>query len=202
MTSGDHDAVRLAQDGVVVLQPLLHRSGQLRSARLRGMEGSASLTYLVLDLRDDLDVLAARAQHGPDGVDVAGLAHEAGRDEVHLVRHAELLQVLDVLHTAKQSTQHTQAERRSRRIGQGGRSAHLLRQRGQVHHRSCSHSTAQHRHAHVQIFTHTYMRAMSHRTWQVHVLLVSEAGVVQHLGHHGSLLDLHHTQQQRPVRCG
>ena len=105
------------------------------------MVGSAPLTYLVLDLGDDLDVLAARAQHGPDGVDVAGLAHEAGRDEVHLVRHAELLQVLDVLHTAKQSKAQTQ--RRSQRIGQGGRSAHLLRQRGQVHHRSCSHSTAQ-----------------------------------------------------------
>ena len=70
----NHDAVRGGQDAVVVLQALL-----------------------VLDLGHDLDRAPARAQHVADVLDVAGLAHERRRDEVDLVREAEVDQVVAVL---------------------------------------------------------------------------------------------------------
>ena len=79
---------------------------------------------------DDVDVLARGAQHGADEVDVAGLVHEAGWDEVHLVRHAQVLQVFDVLHTYIHTHTHSQGDLCAVSTGQG---PHLLRQ--QVHYR-------------------------------------------------------------------
>ena len=51
---------------------------------------------MVLQLADDLDVLALLAQHLAHGVHVVGLADEGGEHHVHALLHAEL-QVLDVL---------------------------------------------------------------------------------------------------------
>lgn len=51
---------------------------------------------MVLQLADDLDVLALLAQHFPDGVDVSSFTDKGGKDHVNPLLHAEL-QVLHVL---------------------------------------------------------------------------------------------------------
>lgn len=50
---------------------------------------------MVLQLADDLDVLAFLSQHGSDSVDVSGLADEGGENHVDAVLDTKL-QVLDV----------------------------------------------------------------------------------------------------------
>mmetsp|Transcript_68685 Transcript_68685/g.196976 ORF Transcript_68685/g.196976 Transcript_68685/m.196976 type:complete len:582 (+) Transcript_68685:261-2006(+) len=74
VTARDHDAIARITDRSEVLQ-----------------------TLLVLDLRDDLGVLARLAKGLPDQRYVLGVLHEGGRDEVHALRDAEFDQVLDVL---------------------------------------------------------------------------------------------------------
>lgn len=51
---------------------------------------------MVLQLADDLDVLALLTQHFPDSVNVSGLTDERGEDHVNTLFHAKL-QVLNVL---------------------------------------------------------------------------------------------------------
>lgn len=50
---------------------------------------------MVLQLADDLDVLALLPQHGSDRVDVGSFADERGENHVDSVLHAKL-QILDV----------------------------------------------------------------------------------------------------------
>lgn len=51
---------------------------------------------MVLQLADDLDVLALLTQHFPDSMNVSGLTDERGEDHVNTLFHAKL-QVLNVL---------------------------------------------------------------------------------------------------------
>lgn len=51
---------------------------------------------MVLQLADDLDILALLAKHFPDSVNVGSLADEGGENHVNTLLHAEL-QVLNVL---------------------------------------------------------------------------------------------------------
>lgn len=51
---------------------------------------------MVLQLADDLYVLALFAEHLPDGMNIGGLTDEGGENHVHALLHAKL-QVLDVL---------------------------------------------------------------------------------------------------------
>lgn len=51
---------------------------------------------VVLQLANDLDVLALLAQHLPDSMNVGGLANERGEDHVNTLLHTKL-QVLNVL---------------------------------------------------------------------------------------------------------
>ena len=74
IASRHHDAVHLLQNLAVVLQ-----------------------TLLVLDLRDDLDVLQRRTQHTANRVDVRALADERRSDAVHTVVLRELRDVPDIL---------------------------------------------------------------------------------------------------------
>mmetsp|Transcript_101220 Transcript_101220/g.264434 ORF Transcript_101220/g.264434 Transcript_101220/m.264434 type:complete len:320 (+) Transcript_101220:321-1280(+) len=74
VAAGDHDGVAGIDDLVDVLQALL-----------------------VLDLRDDLDVAAARTQGVADQLDVRGALHEGCGNEVHGMGDAEVHQVVNVL---------------------------------------------------------------------------------------------------------
>lgn len=51
---------------------------------------------MVLQLADDLYVLALLAEHLPDSVNVSSLTDEGGKDHVYALLHTKL-QVLDVL---------------------------------------------------------------------------------------------------------
>ena len=57
---------------------------------------SPAHALVVLQLADDLDVLALLAQHFPDSVNVRSLTDEGGEDHVNTLLHAEL-QILNVL---------------------------------------------------------------------------------------------------------
>lgn len=73
ITTGDHDAVGLVEDLVEVVDALL-----------------------VLDLGNDLDLLALLAQDLTDMADIAAAADEGGEDHIDLVLHAKL-QIADIL---------------------------------------------------------------------------------------------------------
>mmetsp|Transcript_55601 Transcript_55601/g.97433 ORF Transcript_55601/g.97433 Transcript_55601/m.97433 type:complete len:365 (+) Transcript_55601:196-1290(+) len=81
--SRHHDTIRLGQNLVKVLHALL-----------------------VLNLRDDLDIGAFLAQHRANKVDITALAHETRRNEVHLVGHAEVLQIGDILLSERGQVHH------------------------------------------------------------------------------------------------
>lgn len=68
---------------------------------------------MVLQLADDLDVLALLPQHLPDSVDVSSFADKGGEDHVHALLHAKL-QVLDVF------------LRHGRQVHGGSRQVHAL----------------------------------------------------------------------------
>ncbi|GBE58879.1 hypothetical protein BOVATA_003720 [Babesia ovata] len=74
VTPGNHDTIGFGEDGVEVAQ-----------------------TLHVLDLGDDLDVLAGFAQHAPALFDVVSGLSEGQGDEVEVVGDGELLDVVDVL---------------------------------------------------------------------------------------------------------
>ena len=97
-TSGDHHLL-LAEDA---LGRDLHPEVAARHHHAVGhLEDLVELVeaLLVLDLRDDLDVLAARVgvEDRADVQHVGRRLDERGGDEVDLVRHAKLLEVVDVL---------------------------------------------------------------------------------------------------------
>ena len=79
-----HDAVHLLQDLRVVLQ-----------------------TFLVLDLRDDLDVLQVGTQHAADCVDVGAAADERRRDAIHAVVLRELRDIANVLRVQRDRRENT-----------------------------------------------------------------------------------------------
>lgn len=101
VSAGNHDAVTSLQDLIESMRQKEENQFQkfskdLDLLRFTDIVHSPAHTLVVLELADDLDVLALLAKRLPDGLNVSSLTDEGGEDHVNTLLHAEL-QVLQVL---------------------------------------------------------------------------------------------------------
>lgn len=97
ISTGHHDAVTSLQD---LIKSSTQKGKTVRFSRASGacdQTGICPLAHalVVLQLADDLDVLALLAQNFPDSVDISSFTDEGGKHHVYALFHTEL-QVLDV----------------------------------------------------------------------------------------------------------
>lgn len=121
------------------------------------------------------------AEHGPDELDVGALAHEGRGDEVHVLRHAEVHDVRDVLPF---NFQHHNFQHQGRGESAGGQrgTAHLTQaQTGTVPSRLEGIAV---RSRDVCVFVYLLGEGgqLDDGAGQVHVLALTDHGRVHHLG--------------------